>query len=108
MLEKKYRLKSFSFKSSRQIKAKYFSLKFSQNGEEVSRFAFVVSKKVDPRATARNEMRRKVRAGIESLLDQVKEGYSFVFYPSKEALGVNSQEIQVELLEILKKEKLLK
>lgn len=107
MLKKAYRLDSFVLKNLRQVSAKSFSFKYAQNQEELSRFAFIVSKKVDARASARNEMKRKVRVGVEELFENIKSGYDFIFYPKKYALSVSSKVTLGELKQVLKKEDLL-
>ncbi len=107
MLKKTFRLNSFALKNPKQVQAKYFSLKFSKNEEKISRFAFVVSKKVDSRSSARNQLKRKVRAGVEGLFEKIPAGYDFIFYPKKSTLDASSEEALVELKAVLKKENLL-
>jgi ribonuclease P protein component len=107
MLKKAYRLSTFALTNPRQIQAKYFSLKYSENKESLSRFAFVVSKKTEARASKRNEMKRKIRAGVEELFENIKPGIDFIFYPKKQTLDSTSTVALGELREVLKKENLL-
>lgn len=107
MLKKPYRLDSFSLVSPKQVSGKYFSFKYSKNREELNRFAFVVSRKTDPRASARNEMKRKVRAAVEGIFESIASGFDFVFYPKRDTLRVTSKEVSEELKQVLGKENLL-
>ena len=107
MFKKAYRLDSFALINPKQISAKYFSLKYSRNSDNISRFAFVVSKKTDARASARNEMKRNVRTATQELFEKINQGYDFVFYPKKQSLNVSSKVTLEELKQVLKKENLL-
>lgn len=107
MLKKTYRLYSFALTQPKQISGNYFSFKYSGNKKKLNRFAFVVSKKTDPRASARNEMKRKVRAAVEGMFESINAGYDFIFYPKTSAGQVTSKQISEELKQVLEKENLL-
>lgn len=105
MLKKRYRLKGAISPRALLVHTQFFTLRFSPNGTTQSRFGFVVSKKVDKRATVRNRSKRKIRACIETILDKIKLGYDMMFFLKKEiAEGENICSI-VE--EVLKKEKII-
>ena len=70
--------------------------------------AFVVSKKIDKRATVRNELKRKTRAAFENLFDQIKDGHDFLVYPRIGVKDVTSKEVGITLKSTLSKNKLLK
>ena len=108
MLKKKFRLADFSLERPSQISTEFFNLKFSRNEINSKRLAFVVSKKVDKRATVRNELKRKTRAAFENLFDQIKEGHDFLVYPKIEVNNVTSKEVEITLKSTLSKNKLLK
>jgi ribonuclease P protein component len=80
MLKKVYRLTALSLKNPKTLQSDSFVLKTSPNDLSLSRFAFVVSKKVDKRAVARNSLKRKLRGCIEEIFDKIRTGQDFVFY----------------------------
>lgn len=108
MLKKENRLKSFRLNNPKQIKSASFSLRIGRSKEEVNKFAFVVSKKIDKRATARNSLKRKVRSCIEEIFDNIEKGNDFIIYPKKEAIGATRLQILEEMKNLFIKQKLLK
>lgn len=108
MLKKEYRLTSGSLSDPKNFKLPLFNLKLGKNTLEVSRFAFIISKKVDARATERNALRRKVRSCIEELFDNIKPGNDFIFYPNALAKEKDRGEILGEITRLFKENKLLK
>ncbi len=108
MLKKKYRLSSVSIGSAKGFSCGSFRLKIAKNNLEVSRFAFVVSKKIDKRASARNKLKRKVRSIIEEMFDNISSGYDFVFYPKQKAILSTRDQIQEELKKLFSQNQLLK
>ena len=108
MLKKQYRLDSFFLKNSKQFSGALFNFKVSENGLGINRFAFVVSKKVDQRAVARNRLKRVLRSCIEEIFDNIKMGKDFIFYPKKEILTVTRDQVLKEVKNTLEKEKFIK
>ena len=108
MLKKEYRLTSGSLSNPKNFKSPFFNLKIGKNSLEVNRFAFIISKKIDPRATQRNELRRKVRSCIEEIFDSIGKGYDFIFYPSAIAKKANREEILGEINKLFKENNLIK
>ena len=108
MLQKKYRLTAVSISNPKNFKSLFFNLKIGENSLGVSRFAFVVSKKIDPRATERNMLRRKVRSCIEEIFDSIRQGNDFIFYPKQEAIRITRGQFLEEVKSFLTREKLLK
>lgn len=107
MLKKKYRLKTVSLTKAKSFSTPYFNLKVAKNNSQVSHFAFVVSKRVDKRATVRNKLKRKMRSIIEDLFDRIEKGHDFVFYPKPKAIGEGRNNIFKDIQNLLIKEKLL-
>lgn len=85
-----------------------FTLKFGKNDKEVSRFAVIVSKKIDLRAVTRNRVRRQIISCIEKMLEKIILGYDFLFIVKKEAVGKKTIDIYNAIESIIKKEKLFK
>ena len=108
MFKRKFRLSSFSLRSPKQISGSMFNIKIGQNDQDLNRFAFVVSKKIDMRATARNQIKRKVRGGFEKLADSVMVGHDFIVYPKKNTMEATSDQILDEIKDSLAKIDLLK
>lgn len=71
------------FRPEFHIKTDAFLLKGKKNNFESSRFAFIVSKKIDKRATVRNKTKRLYRACLESLLPTLASGYDMLFIAKK-------------------------
>src|SRR5476649_2893933 len=80
MLKKKFRLlRETKFDKKNIYTSPFFVLRFTKNDSSFSRFGFVVSKKIDKRATIRNRVKRQVRVCIENNLDKIKDGYDLLF-----------------------------
>jgi len=104
LLKKINRLPKVLFRNEKKISASFFDLKIRGNGKLISRFGFVVSKRIDKRATERNRIKRKLRSCIEQNLDKITGGYDFLFVVRK-----NNEDINCDLvLSQLKKENLVK
>lgn len=108
MLKRENRLSAVLLKNPRIFSDSLFTLKVSGNNKEVSRFAFVVSKKLDKRATVRNSLKRKIRSCIEQIFDNIETGQDFVFYPKQKAVEANREQILGEINKIFSKNGILK
>ena len=104
MLKKTYRLNKGFLKNPKVINSKNFILKTTTNDLQVSRFAFILSKKVDKRAASRNLLRRKVRSCVEEIFDRIETGHDFVFYPRKSGIEVSRVLLFKEIKELFTKE----
>lgn len=107
MLKKENRLGSTNGAKSR-ISSPLFGLSFSDNNKNLSRFSFVISKKIDKRAVVRNKTKRKIRSVIEDMLGKIKAGKDFTFYLKKETVSSTRENISNELSDVFEKNKLLK
>ena len=108
MLKKDYRLSSLPRGGAKSFSCSYFSVKVAKNNLDISRFAFVVSKKIDKRATSRNYVKIKIRSIIEEVFDKIKGGFDFVFYPKQTAIKATREQVQEELEDLFEKNQLLK
>ena len=108
MLKKEYRLNPVLLRSPRNFSCGYFSLKVAKNNLEISRFAFVISKKIDKRATSRNSVKRKIRSIIEEMFDKINTGNDFLFYPKEASITATRDQIQEEIENLFEKNQLLK
>jgi len=71
------------YKDSRPIYVGNLILRLKKNNlsdtdKSVTRFGFVVSNKIDKRATRRNNLKRKLRGIADELLSEIKSGYDIV------------------------------
>lgn len=102
MLDKKYRLpSSVKLFNARSFSSQYFFLKVSKNNEDVSRFGFVVSKKIDPRATARNRIRRVSRSCIEEMIAEIVPGVDMLFLLKAGILEIEREKLYNEIHKLL-------
>lgn len=72
-----------------------------------SRFGFVVSKKVSPKAVARNRVKRQFRGVIETLLPQLSGGYDILFIVHRDALDATADELRDAITRFLREHRLL-
>jgi ribonuclease P protein component len=77
------------------------------NAFPFSRFAVVVGVKTDKRAVVRNRIKRRVRAIIHEQLGNIRPGYDVCFFPKKTAFSLPADKLKMEVLDVLKKAKLL-
>lgn len=103
MLKKKYRLPSrVRLEKVKTISARHFTLKTAKNNLSYPRFAFVISKKVDKRAVARNRIKRKMTNTLQDLMSKIS-GVDIIFILKKGAFE-NIEEVDKNMKEILTKE----
>jgi len=114
MLPKKYRLPLRTelnrLKKTGQIyQGDFFGfLTTPQNPSlENSRFAFIVSNKIDKKAHHRNHLRRWLSAAILPLVLKIKPGFDGVFLAKKTATQANYSQIENDVKKIFKKVKLI-
>jgi ribonuclease P protein component len=84
MLPKQNRLKKkkdfeLAFKKGKSFKDGFLALRAAQNNLEISRFAFVVSKRVSKKAVVRNKIRRRLSSVAEKEIKNIKNGLDVVF-----------------------------
>lgn len=108
MLPKINRLKNTKeidsvFKLGKGIKEGSLYLKFKENNASVTKFAFIVSRKVAQKSIDRNQIKRRLRGAIRKIIPQIKIGIDAVIVAQKGALDKNYQEIEKTLQSIIKK-----
>jgi ribonuclease P protein component len=108
MLHKLYRLPAaVRLISPISFSTQTFFLKLGKNGLAFNRFAFVVRKSVDKRATARNRIRRLFRSCIEEMLPEITPGHDMLFLLKTQVLEMKREDLYNELHAFLKENKLL-
>jgi len=75
---------------------------FARNNLEVSRAAVVASKRIG-NAVERNLTRRRVRACLQSMWEQVNPGWDMVFYTRKAILFTEFVDLENAIKHLLEK-----
>ncbi len=83
--------------------ASSFSLRIGLHANQPSRFSFVVSKKIDKRATKRNSLRRKGYNAVSKVLEFAKPGFAILVFMKKGAEVLSQDTLTAELRDVLSK-----
>lgn len=107
MLKKERRLSNFrEIENLSSASSPYFLLRYKrENG--LSKFGFIVSKKIDKRATVRNEVKRKLKKVVRENLDNIVDG-TFLLIAKEKSIDEEKDKLSEVFRDILKKENLLK
>jgi ribonuclease P protein component len=113
MLPKENRLKKKkdfekAFRQGKGIKQDLLFLKLLKNNLNVTRFGFIVSKKLSKKATVRNKIRRRLSEVIRTNLEGIKKGWDGVIVASPGIENKNFQEIKESISRLFKKANLIK
>ncbi|MFA7244265.1 MAG: ribonuclease P protein component [Patescibacteria group bacterium] len=113
MLPKQNRLrtnKDFQkiFKSSKPIYTENLVFRVAK-GRDKSRFGFVVSNKIDKRASRRNALRRRLRAIVQETWPQINQGFDVAIMVKQDfPLPYNYGKIKLQIIEGLKRANVIK
>ena len=77
-------------------------LKTKSNDLSNSRFAFIISTKVDKRAVARNKIKRQLRAIVKKHLNKLRPKTDFLFITQKPIAKLDFEQIEKDVLSLLK------
>ncbi len=83
-------------------------LKSLKNDLDISRFAFVISTKIDKRATKRNLVKRRLREIFRLNLNKFKQGYDILIITKKGIVDLSFNDLEKEVDSLLKKIKFYK
>ena len=108
MLPKIYRLHlkkdiTLVLKKGRRFSGKFTTLFCFSNGKNISRFGFVVSKKISKKTTRRNLIKRRLRSVVYKSLPKARKGYDYLFLAKPAALNKKYSELENEVLVLLAK-----
>ncbi len=67
------------------------------------RFGFVISTKIDKRATVRNRIKRLLREAVRAKLSRIPEGFDLVFVVRPKIVGQSYEEVRAEVDQVLSK-----
>lgn len=85
-----------------RVSNRFFTLIYKDFSDTAVRYAVVVSKKVAPKATERNTMRRRAYSTLLDVLQGVRSG-AFIFLMKKDATRLSSGERHPALNELVRK-----
>lgn len=96
--------KSFALvlRKGRTIKGRFLILKFLENSLTKSRFGFIVSKKISKKATERNKIKRRISEIVRIKIREIKKPIDAVFIARKSVEKQRFQEIEKEVIQLLK------
>ncbi|MCK9351301.1 MAG: ribonuclease P protein component [Candidatus Paceibacterota bacterium] len=110
MFPKKNRISKREFdglmKNGRVFHSPFFSLRIMRGGKDMSKFAFVISKKVAKNAADRNKLKRRGFHALREIIFTPKmdmKGYMAAFFYKKEGKNMGFDEIRGEIQGLLKK-----
>lgn len=107
MINKSYRINKKEFdsiiKNGFSCNSSFFSLKFLENKEKISKFSVVVSKKVTKSAIFRNKTRRRVYSILKNEQKNLKKQGFFMFFAKKDLVKKDFSVIKADILYILSK-----
>ncbi|PIR06583.1 MAG: ribonuclease P protein component [Candidatus Komeilibacteria bacterium CG11_big_fil_rev_8_21_14_0_20_36_20] len=103
MLPKNHRLNKETeikklVKTGRTFLLPQFIIRYQINKEATTKVGFVISTKVDKRASVRNLLKRRLREAVKELFPNLKLGYSVLIIAKKRALELDFQQIKKQLL----------
>ena len=108
MLKRKYRLSAGNrLQQPSVIHTQFFTLNVAKSSLPYNRYGFVISKKIDKRASVRNKAKRKLRWCVEKIQERVPGGHDMIFYLKKNVIQTPSSTLCSQMEHIFKKEKLL-
>lgn len=112
MLAKQYRLQKdkdfeLAFKKGRTFSNEFLFLRLRRNDLNISRFGFIVGKKISKKATVRNRIRRRLGEIIRGKLADVKPGFDVAIGTKGEIVEKNYQDLDKEVGQLLKRAGLL-
>jgi ribonuclease P protein component len=108
-MPKKYRLSRADFSAlaltkRRRVSGEYFFLTTAPlPALRASKAACIVSKKVAPRAPARNAIKRRCRAVVRPLLASLKRPRALVFHAKREAAAASFAELKRDIVKLVER-----
>lgn len=96
------------FRRTKAFHSRLFRLRFtSRPNQNIARFGFIVPKKLIPAATARNQIRRRLKRIIQANLPKLKP-VDILIAPNKEVVGKKYKDLELELTNLFTQARLWK
>jgi len=113
MLPKKNRLKSKKdfdrvHNRGRFYADAFLAIKTAKNNLDNSRFGFLVGLKVSKKAVERNKIKRRLRASVRQIINDVKPGFDVVVMVKPEIIDKDYNEIDGAMKAVLNKSGIFK
>ena len=108
MLHRENRLKKegdfkLVLRSKNFFSSDFLILKSIKNNLEMSRFAFIVSKKISNKAVIRNRIKRLLREAVRADIKNIKGGWDIIFFTRKNIVEKKYTEIKEEVEKLLRR-----
>lgn len=87
--------------SGKRVSTPQLQLVAKKTNLPTSRFAFVVSTKIDKRATARNRMKRLLREAIYHRLEKIPSGWDMAIFVRKNMSTLSQTEVESAVVTLL-------
>ena len=94
-------------RSGKRFSVESLQIVTHKNNLPISRFAFVVSTKIDKRATARNRMKRLLRESVHHVFPYISTGWDATFFVRKNFLEQSQIQTEAVVRELLKTAQIL-
>jgi ribonuclease P protein component len=91
--------------SGSKVSARNLLLIYSQSDKATSRFGIVVTRKLDPRATVRNRVKRKIREVLRLNRCNLLGNFEILIIARRGIAECSFQEIEKQILESLRRAK---
>lgn len=96
------------FKKGKGLREDFLFFKIVPNNQEVSRFGFIVSRKVSKKAIVRNKIKRRLRELVRETLSQIKPGIDGVIVVLPGFNGRSLRETKQTINKLFEKAKIYK
>jgi ribonuclease P protein component len=107
MLTKQHRLAERNIQlvkdQGRHYQTPFFTLVYLAGRKTPSQFAFVLSKRVDKRATMRNKTKRLLAGSVRDIIGQSAEGYWLIFLVKPTAINQSKEVLSSAIEEAFSK-----
>ncbi len=90
-------------RNGRSVHGNFLKVRLRANNHSETRFAFIVGARTAKKATERNKIKRHLRAVIAQQMNNLQRGFDCVVLTGPEIKGKSFQEVEVELVALLKK-----
>lgn len=94
------------FDLGRALGGNFFILKQAPNNLSFTRFGFIASTKISPRATDRNKLRRQANEIVRGNFKKIKTGFDIVIIFKRLAKGKEYSKLEKDLISLFIKNKL--
>lgn len=95
------------YKKGQRISGNTLRISFLRTNQNMTRFGFVVAKKDLLLATARNRVKRILRAEVRRLGERIKKGYDVIIQGQRASKTATPVEIRLELVKLLERGKVI-